>query len=48
MIADIHTLRAQYLRIAKIKRQWMELMWQELKCKEKKLKAEQYLAHAAI
>ena len=48
MIADVHTLRAQYLHIAEIKRQQTELMRQELKCKEKKLEAEQYLAHAAV
>ena len=47
VIADVHTHRAQYLRIAEIKRQRMELMRQELKCEEKKLEAEQYLAHAA-
>ena len=48
MIADIHTLRAQYLCIAEIKRQQTELLRQELKCEERKLKAEQYLAHAAV
>ena len=47
MIADVHTLRAQYLCIAEIKRQRTELTRQELKCEEKKLEAEQYLAHAA-
>ena len=47
VIADIHTLRAQYLCIAEIKRQQTELTRQELKCKEKKLEAERYLAHVA-
>ena len=40
VIADVHTLRAQYLRIVEIKRQQTELMQQELKCEEKKLEAE--------
>ena len=48
VIADVHTLRAQYLRIAEIKRQRTELLRQELKCEEKKLEAERYLAHAAV
>ena len=47
VIADIHTLRAQYLCIAEIKRQRTELTRQELKCEERKLEVERYLAHAA-
>ena len=48
IIADIHTLRAQHLRLMQIKRQRLELDLQERKAEEEKLTAERYLAHAAV
>ena len=48
IIADVHTLRAQHLRLMQIKRQWLELDLQERKAEEEKLTAERYLAHTAV
>ena len=48
VIADIHTLRDQHLRIAAIKQQRTKLGRQELKAEEKKNEMERYLAHAAV
>jgi hypothetical protein len=48
VIADVHTLRAQYTCLANIKRQRVEL--DNIKCKAEKKKniMEQYLAHVAV
>jgi hypothetical protein len=48
VIADVHTLRAQYTRLANVKRQRIELDAIERKAEKKKNIIEQYLAHAAV
>jgi hypothetical protein len=48
VIADVHTLRAQYTRLANMKRQRVELNNIERKAEKKKNTIEQYLAHAAV
>ena len=47
VIADVHTLREQHLRLATIRQQRIELGRQELKAEEKKNEVERYLTHAA-
>jgi hypothetical protein len=48
VIADVHTLRAQYTCLANVKRQRVEL--DDIKCKAEKKKntMERYLTHAAV
>jgi hypothetical protein len=48
VIADVHTLRAQYTRLGNIKRQRVELDAIERKAEKKKNTMERYLAHAAV
>ena len=48
VIADVHTLRQQHLRIATIRQQRVELGRQELKAEEKKNEMECYLAHVVV
>jgi hypothetical protein len=48
VIADVHTLRAQYTCLANVKRQRVELDDIECKAEKKKNIMERYLAHAAI
>jgi hypothetical protein len=48
VIADVHTLRAQYTRLANVKRQRVELDAIERKAEKKKNIMERYLAHAAV
>jgi hypothetical protein len=48
VIADVHTLRAQYTRLANVKRQRVELDNIKRKAEKKKNIMERYLAHAAV
>ena len=48
VIAEVHTLRQQHLRLATIWQQRIELGRQELKAEEKKNKMEWYLTHTAV
>jgi hypothetical protein len=48
VIADVHTLRAQYTHLANVKRQRVELNAIEHKAEKKKNLMEWYLAHTAI
>ena len=48
VIADVHTLRDQHLRIATIRQQRIKLGRQELKAEDKRNEMERYLAHAAV
>src|SRR5947208_15535736 len=48
VIADIHTLRAQYTHLANVKRQRVQLDAIERKAEKKKNTMERYLAHAAV
>jgi hypothetical protein len=48
VIADIHTLCAQYMRLANMKRQRAELDVIKRKAEKKKNIMEWYLAHAAV
>ena len=48
VVADVHTLRQQYLRLATIRQQRAELGRQELQAEEKKNDMERFLTHAAV
>jgi hypothetical protein len=48
VIADVHTLRAQYTRLVNVKRQRVELDAIKCKAEKKKNTMERYLAHAAV
>jgi hypothetical protein len=48
VIADVHTLQAQYTRLSNIKKQRVELNTIEHKAEKKKADMERYLAYAAV